>query len=251
MLIEILYLFCNCGGFNKKPKYYVISKDSVNLWYDCIRRDDGNCLSKLKAVPLPPPGLDWYAGLVIIFDSTDRVYLYQTEIKENPEQDNNNGLFAEISKYPYPCFIGLKPAYLLSFSSYQFIEFIKSNNDILKLFEVNIKSNRFIRLAANRDTILNPAFYELQRLLNKPVAKGGYRTFYLTRLTTEEENNVIYCKKRNIEYCEKDFHWSDKFMNGRCKPFTKEYDSLEKKVDFIIKAKETLSPESTRLGRIL
>ena len=67
MLIEILYLFCNCGGFNKKPKYYVISKDSVNLWYDCIRRDDGNCLSKLKAVPLPPPGLDWYAGLVIIF----------------------------------------------------------------------------------------------------------------------------------------------------------------------------------------
>jgi hypothetical protein len=49
----------------------------------------------------------------------------------------------------------------------------------------------------------------------------------LVRKTTEEENVVMYYKRRNIEYHPEKIKWSTNFIEGKYKPFTNEYQSVE------------------------
>lgn len=243
----VFSILCSgCRNNNSTEKRFIISRDSASIFFDCYRRNDTDCLKKLK-YPYPPlpPGMDWYSKLVFIFDSTDRVYLYQTEITENHIRNNTS-----YSHTGFPNFIGLKPQNLIAFRSDQFIDFIKLNNDILNLDSSRVNWNRFVYLASNMDTVLNPAFYELKKMFdNEPFT--GRRSSYLVRKTTEEENNVIYCKRRSVNYTTQNFKWSANFIDGKHYPLTKEYDSAEKKLEYIIKAKETLKEDCTRLPGIM
>lgn len=154
----------------------------------------------------------------------------------------------------YPPFIGLQTYQLLTFSTENFINFIEDNNDILKLDTIEREYNRFIYIASNKDTIKNKAFYNFMKLIKqKPklnTSKRDKKVYYIIRMTTEEENHVIYYKRRNKPYFPENIKWSENFINGNCRPLTKEYDSTEKSLYYNIKACEMFFENCTELKPI-
>ncbi|MEI6853421.1 MAG: hypothetical protein WCL06_11280, partial [Bacteroidota bacterium] len=200
--------------------------------------------------PPPPPGQEYYTKLIFLFDSTDRVYLYQTSSIDN--YDTARKYNSEINNFNYPSYIGLKPQHFVSFTSQDFIAFIKNNDDILELDTTKRKYDRFIYIGSNKDTIKNNGYYDLISLISPKSKIPRYRkqVFFITRRTTEEENNVIYYKRRNIPYTPEKIKWSTNFITGNCRPFTKEYDSIEKRMFYIIKAGNTFAYHCTSLNPI-
>lgn len=239
-----LIVFTNCVNKKSAKKYYIISQhycygDTFNFSRDSI------------PPPPPPPGKEWYTNLIFLFDSTDRVYLYQTINKENFDSARKYNSNIELTKYPN--YIGLQPYHLISFTNENFINFIKNNNDILELDTAEYSHNRLIYIASNKDTIKNKAYYELLDLIKSKSYLRKHRNIvcFMIRKTTEEENKVIYYKRKNILYNPEEIKWSANFINGNCRPFTKEYDSIEKRMFYIIKAFKTLDKDCTYLPRIL
>lgn len=248
-LVSILTIFCIVGIFllnscKSKPAYFVIS--------DQISAADKNIMSKtvssLKGCPPPPPEItnntfkapkNWYTPLVIVLDSTDKVYIYQTETTERAEHKYHETC-QETTKYSN--FIGLLPEHLITFRSKDFIEFIMDNHDIFELDTTrNDSTARIITIASSSDTIKNQAFYDLQKLTSMYIlgskssenlipikeSKNTPHSICVVRKTTEEEDVVIYHKRNKLQYNPEKIKWSNDFINGKCKPFTQEYDSLE------------------------
>jgi hypothetical protein len=73
---------------------------------------------------------------------------------------------------------------------------------------------------------------------------------YYIRRATEEEKNVLSCKRIEKDYDPSQFTWSSKFLDGETKPFTPRYDSLEKHCYLTIKAKEIFKPNVMELKSI-
>ena len=226
ILIFTIFIFTSCKQeklVNVEDKYYVISKeDSLSKSNDSI-----------PPPPPPPQKYKWYSNLVFIIDSKNKVYIYQTEYVKNFK---NTKL---IEEYEYPNYIGLKPENLTTFEINDFIAFVKSNNDIFGL-KGKKDHTRFFYIASDKDTIRNKALFELSQFL-----KNEIRVNYLIRKTTEEENFVLQYKRNKQEFIPEEIHWSSKFINGSCKPFTNEYISLEGKISNFRKAKETFRKNST------
>lgn len=206
--------------FSVRDSIYKSIQDSI---YKCI--DDSNRANRLPPPPPPPPGLRWYSNVVMIFDTANKIYLYQTIhlekkykwIKSHPNY---------ISETKFPNFIGLTPDQLLTLDSKYFIDFLKDNDDIFKLDTNYNESMRLFFIASRFDTIKNEAFYDLLQYVKKDKRKLG-RIAYVIRNTTEEENNVLYFKRTNKTYNPSEVEWTKNFITGDFYPLTKEYDSIE------------------------
>ena len=246
ILISVILLsFASCT--NKKTcEYDIISKRSLYGGITINGRED-----------IPPadcgpasPGYEYYSNLVIVFDSIDRVYLYQTVHEENLIYKKNHPGFPE-PPTKYPNFIGLYPYHLMSFSSTYFIQFIKENNDILLLDTTSYGIRRFVFIVSTKDTIENKAYYDLVNLIKPKKHQFGFPgVYFCVRKTTEEENNVIYCKRKKIPYYPLNIQWSKKFINGDYSPFTKGYDSTEMSIHYKIKAQNTFIKDCTLIPHI-
>ena len=217
----IIFTFTNCKQTvikqTVKNDFYVISKkDSINRIY--------NDTNKIPP-PIIPQEHKWYTDLVFIMDSSEKVYVYQTETK-----------FAnKDAHFDYPNYIGLKPEYLVTLNSKDFVNFLKNNNDIFGVFPNAKNFGNAFYIASESDTIKNQALSNLWKALDSTKS----RSISLVRKTTEEENVVLQYKRNNKEYEPKAINWSTKFYNGEVKPFTKEYDALEKKIHSLVIAKQT------------
>ncbi|MGD0711862.1 MAG: hypothetical protein ABR968_11870, partial [Bacteroidales bacterium] len=146
-----------------------------------------------------------YSNIVIILDSTDVVYLYQTEIikkeifdKANNKGKSNNRYFIDFNS-DSATFIGLRPEHLVKFDSKSFIHFIEDNNDVFNL-DTNANYVQVLFIASNKDTVKNPALYDIVKLITKKSDDKRTKIHYMVRRTTKEEDNVIYCKKRKLKY---------------------------------------------------
>jgi hypothetical protein len=217
----IICSLTNCKRENEvKPirqEYIVISKeDSLSNAYD-----------KKNKIPRPfvPQELKWYTDLVVIMDSNDKVYVYQTERKSSNEE----------AKFDNPNYIGLRPEYLTTVDSKDFVSFLKNNNDIFGIFPNNENVINPFYIASETDTIKNVAISNL----NKALSEEKSQTIYLLRKTTEEENAVLKFKRNQRSFEPKKINWSTKFYDGQVTPFTKEYEKMERKMKSIVKAKET------------
>ena len=217
----IICSFTNCKRENvAKPTqedYIVISKqDSLSKAYDQKNR-----------IPQPfiPQELKWYTDLVVIMDSKNKVYIYQTERKSSNEE----------AKYDNPNYIGLRPEYLTTVDSKDFVSFLKSNNDIFGIFPNKENIINPFYIASETDTIKNVAISNL----NKALRKEKSQTVYLLRKTTEEENVVLKFKRNQRSFEPEKINWSTKFYDGQVTPFTKEYEEMERQMKSIVKAKET------------
>lgn len=200
-----------------KNDFYIISKkDSINRIF--------NDTNKIPP-PIIPQEHKWYTDLVFIMDSSEKVYVYQTETK----------LANKDAHFDYPNYIGLKPEYLVTLNSKDFVNFLKNNNDIFGVFPNAKNFGNVFYIASESDTIKNQALSNLWKALDSTKS----RSISLVRKTTEEENVVLHFKRNNIEYEPKGINWSYKFYNGQVKPFTKEYDALEKKIHSLVIAKQT------------
>jgi hypothetical protein len=213
------FLSCKNESFVKSesPGIYIISKQ------DSIMKAN----EKVNKIPPPriPQERKWYTDLVFIMDSKNKVYIYQTEIKVPSENVH----------FEYPNYIGLRPEYLVTIDSDHFISFLKNNNDIFGVFPNDKKIWTAFYVASESDTIKNKALFKLCKELDKTKS----RSFYIVRKTTEEENKVLVYKRNNREFEPKSIDWSKKFYNGNTKPFSKEYDEVEKKMNRIVLAKQT------------
>jgi hypothetical protein len=243
LLTTIVVSFLCCKNEKKKFEYYVISKhDSlINAMYTKV--DTG---LDIPPPPPPPPNyLKWYYNIVLIFDSVDRVYLYQTE------EITHSISFSVLKNFEgidpeYPCFLGLDPSQILEFDAKSLQTFLETNNEIFHL-DTNFKDfKRFFIAASTMDTIKNEAFYRLKEMF-KFKTHNFHQVLYLTRIITEEEKNVLLCKKSKIFYDPKNFIWKGKYLNGNCQPLTEEYKSIEKKCYFIRHSIDTFKKECTRL----
>lgn len=217
----IICSFTNCKRENVaktiQEEYIVISKeDSLSKAYD-----QKNKIPK----PFIPQELKWYTDLVVIMGSTNKVYIYQTERKSSNEE----------AKFDYPNYIGLRPEYLTTVDSKDFVSFLKSNNDIFEIFRNKENIINPFYIASETDTIKNVAISNL----NKALSKEKSETVYLLRKTTEEENAVLKFKRNQRSFEPEKINWSTKFYNGQVTPFTKEYEKMERKMKSIVKAKET------------
>ena len=217
----IICSFTNCKRENvAKPiqeEYIVISKeDSLSKAYD-----QKNKIPK----PFIPQELKWYTDLVVIMGSTNKVYIYQTERKSSNEE----------AKFDYPNYIGLRPEYLTTIDSKDFVSFLKSNNDIFRIFRNKENIINPFYIASETDTIKNVAISNL----NKALSEEKSETVYLLRKTTEEENAVLKFKRNQRSFEPEKISWSTKFYDGQVTPFTKEYEKMEIKMKSIVKAKET------------
>jgi hypothetical protein len=242
IFISTILILTSCKREEIKKGYYVISKqDSINKAYVYDE--------KSKTPPPPPPApqwFKWYADIVFIMDSKNKVYVYQTEniFKYNYKNDKAKKL---IFDYEYPNYIGLKPEYLITFDSNNFISFLKTNNDIFELISnVDDSKRKFFYIVSDSDTIKNPALYELEKVL-----KNERRVFYLIRKTTEEENYVLKYKRNKHIYIPESINWSDNFIDGKSKPFTEKYNNIDSKIESKRKAKETYKKGSLKVLPIL
>jgi hypothetical protein len=215
-LALIAILTC-CKKETIEKKHYVISNaDSISeAW--------------MKSAKVPPPfiphNLKWYSDVVFILDSS-KVYAYQTEKTHTGSGTNTD--------FQYPNYIGLNPEHLLTIDCENFVSFLVNNNDIFGIFPDN-SVQTIIYLASQTDTVKSVALTELWKKLDKIKS----RTFFSVRRTTEEENIVLSYKKKNKEFFPEKVKWSFNFYNGKVKPFTKDYQEIEKKNQLIRKAKET------------
>ena len=233
-LLILTAFYTSCKKKHVKEYYIVSTNDSTDFsnehsTYDTtlqIKPNDPRCLVE---------GAYFYSSLVIVFDSTDFVYLYQTDnfINKNSKIVIPRGCVKDYSDEYYkfmkhPVFIGLRPEHLVKLESMNFINFIKNNNDVFHL-DTTSDIFKYIFVASNKDTIMNPAFYDLMNLI---LTKGETysKLCCMIRITTEEENNVIYCKKNNLKYNPVNINWSKNFLNGAYSPLSKEYDSIEKTI---------------------
>lgn len=213
---------------------------------------------------------NWYTDFVVILDSTDKVYIYQTETIKKADSNSSSYklhdyLRTNSDTTQYSNYIGLMPEHLISFKSKDFIGFIKENWDIFNLDTTkNDTTLRFITIATNKDTIKNTAFYDLQELTSMyrkttkstgsftPINrnKNAYQSICVVRKTTEEENAVIYCKRRNLKYQPETIRWTNNFINGKYKPFSKEYKFEEEKLFTKQKAIFSIRKLSRKVRRI-
>jgi hypothetical protein len=249
----LLLSLSTCRQKTRVRDYYIVSTgDSTDFGHKYANND-------LQRRPPPPtPEIlesSFYYKTVVIFDSSDLVYLYQTDLltNENSTIKNVSGCiidkdddFQKLKKYPN--YLGLRTENILKFSNNNFIEFIKTNDDIFML-DTTAKCVRILIIASNKDTITNSAFYNLMTLIVKK-QKTIKKVHYIIRLTTEEENKVIFYKRRNLKYNPETIKWSTKFLNGKYQPFTSQYDSVEKYViPSIFKARNLFSIDSIKIRR--
>jgi hypothetical protein len=242
LTIVFLFTFSNsCTNENIKSKYYIISlQDSIN---------NGLLNGSIIDTTLPPPPppipqfFKWYQNIVFIMDSTDIVYIYQTEERKEEDLDTNDTLIYE---YDFPYYLGLRPEHLIAIESKSFLSFLRLNNDIFKLDTTNVKSAYIFYIASNKDTIQNEAFYQFVKHVTKSVNREN-NIHYLVRKTTEEENVVIKNKRNKREYYPERINWTANFINGNSKPFTRDYDLLERKTAFLRRAKETYQVNSLKI----
>lgn len=224
LILLLMSLFINCKKEIIEKEIYIISaQDSI---------------AKIKKLKLPPPAHDpykWYSDVVFIFDSKNKVYIYQTEKEFHPD---NNPDFSLNSKYPN--FLNLKPEHLITFEGKDFINFIKNNDDIFGLKPNENKAFRFCYIASETDTIKNETLYEFTKFILKPRS----RISYALRRTTEEENIVLKYKRSLKEFIPEEIKWSNNFLDGKFPPFTKEYNEAESKAWILRKANLTFRKNS-------
>ena len=254
----IILLCIGCKETSKKREYYIISyHDSINTGLL-----NGSIPDSLYPPPPPPfpQFLKWYSNVVFIFDSTDMVYIYQTEISrfeekvkytpigdfyESEESHNIMDFDTMITDYNFPNYIGLQPEHLIALKSENFVDFIELNNDIFQL-DTNSQSIHIFYVASNRDTIINKAFYDFDKLITKHERLENY-IHYVVRRTTEEEDFVIYFKRHKKVYQPEKLEWKTDFINQNLKPFTDQYNIIEHRCYVIKRAKETFKKNSLKI----
>lgn len=253
LVLTTITAFTNCNNVKTKTikEYYVISEQNgLKSRPSNITKDkcDDSAPSELS-ISLPPE-LKWYTDVVFIFDSNDKVHIYQTKMVKNSELENiiKRG---DSFEPDYPYFLELQPEQLLTIKSNNFSDFIKDNNEIFKFDTLQHNYRRIFIAASTTDIIKNPAFYELVELIKAKNVMQRKVVLFNTRLTTDEENYVIKCKHQKIEFKPELQTWKGKYLDGKCKPYTKEFDLLEKRCCYVRKAINTFEPECTRLHRIL
>ncbi len=251
LFVCIVVFISSC--IQKKPEfsYYVFPKtDSLNHVMEYDSNSKQYVPQEPPPPPPPPPNLAWYSNIVIIFDTAERVYIYQTECEyKNGKQHyypNDWGNFRE----DYPNYISLYPHHLLTLHSDYLIDFLINNDEYFKLDTNFHEANRFFHIVSDFDTIKNSGYYKLINHIKTSIFTKG-RIYYWIRKTTEEERNVLYCKRQNKTYYPEEFTWSEKFIDGRTKPFSTRYDSIENLCSFKIKAKETFKPNAITTRPIL
>lgn len=249
-IVILCFTFNSC---KKQSKIIITENTSI--------RDSLKVLGVLsKPVELIGPKKNWYTPLVIILDSTDKVYLYQTETISKPYVPKN-----PLQKYDYEIeggensketeysnYIGLRPEHMLAFESKDFVTFVKNNRDIFKLDTLGKKDSAcYFTIASNKDTINNVALYDILKLIT---TKGGNsknnRIAILLRKTTEEENIVIVHKRKNIKYNPLRIKWSYNFIDGKCRPFTKEYELAESTMIYKTRAINTINMIWSKIRKI-
>lgn len=263
LILVTLIAFSNCKNEHTTKKYYIISKqDSIN---NVLLNGKGDPSLPPPRPPAPTP-YKWYSNVVFIMDSLDKVYIYQTErsfpaITENrttarviftapiageQKEFKQKERSSEIFDFDYPNYIGLRPEHLITIDSKYFVSFLQSNSDIFQVDTNKVSSNIVIFIASEKDTIINEAFYNLVKFVTtKDIRLNGIP--YFVRHTTEEENKVIYYKRKNKEFNPEKINWTTKFINGKFKPFTKEYDCVEKLICPVIKSKVTFEKGSMKI----
>lgn len=230
IIISIVTLCFTINSCKKQSKIIITENGST--------RDSLKVLGVLtKPIELMGPKKNWYTPLVIILDSTDKVYIYQTETISKPcvlmnsfqkyDYDNEGDEYSKETEYSN--YIGLRPEHMLTFESTGFISFIKNNQDIFKLDTLVKKDSAcYFTIASNKDTISNIALYDILKLITTKIGNSkDNRIAILLRKTTEEENVVVFHKRNNIEYNPRHIKWSYNFIDGKSRPFTKDYELAE------------------------
>jgi len=133
---------------------------------------------------------------------------------------------------------------LVTLDAEYFINFIKDNDVFFKLDTNYRKSNRFIYLVTDFDTLKNKGFYEFENLVKTSKYNIRGRIIYKVRKTTEEESQVLKFKRSGQIYNPKEIQWSEHFLDGKTRPYTARYDSLEKKFKMTMKKKVTFKENS-------
>ena len=254
-IIISVILISGCKYEKEKINYYIISReDSIN---NERLRSNYDSLLPPPPPPLPAP-LKWYSNVVFILDSTDRVYIYQTERKHIesrinighstiPEYITYDGNKIDedsvIYDFNFPNYIGLRPEFLLAFESKDLISFIELNNDIFQLDTSNSEKMMLFYIASNEDTVKNKAFYDLTTFITKSRNQINI-IHYFVRKTTEEEDLVIKYKRKNTEFKPETINWTEKFLDGRSSPFSEQYKRMELKAYSLIRAKESIKKNS-------
>ena len=102
------------------------------------------------------------------------------------------------------------------------------NKDIFNLDTINNDDNIKVFIVASiTDTIKNSGYYELLKIIKNRKSTRD-RTIFINRLITEEEDYVLKCKKGFLLFEPENNNWSSNFLNGLVKPYTEEYQILEK-----------------------
>ena len=146
-----IHLFLVLAVFNLTSCQKQEVKDVVAEDYVVISKLDS--LSKVNdnksQIPKPfvPQEMRWYSDLVFIMDSEDKDLVYQTELVSRNDNE----------KYDYTNYINLRPEYMTTIDSEDFVPFLKSNNDIFSIFSNKDRISNFFYIASETDTIKNKA----------------------------------------------------------------------------------------------
>jgi hypothetical protein len=252
-ILCILSIYSGCKQKKTTIDYYIFSKleamEKAKL--DSIEK---NHLAPIEPLPPKPESLRWYSPIVMIFDTANKVYMYQTECLYKESKPKCEGYFDPHYYYEinlsHPHFIGLRPEHILTLKADYLLDFLKDNDTFFRLDTNYHESNRFFYLVSDFDTIKNCGFYKLKDLIEIKKMISKRNIYFDIRRTTEEEKNVLSCKRTGKYYDASNFKWSSKFLNGRTIPLSAKYDSVENYCYLTIRTKEILKPNAAEIKPI-
>lgn len=139
----------------------------------------------------------YYTQYNLIIDTTNLCYFY------NNGSRRHGGCCGTGNWFDTPEFIELNPDKMV----------VVSDNDLAAFLDVNLRKDFrgeiYLMVASPVDTIRQESYKIIVEYIKN---KNNIYNVGI-RLTTEEEKNVILCKKKNIQYNFEDYEWQTKFSN--------------------------------------
>lgn len=179
LLISLIFLLL-VSACNDNKNSQVYSK----IWEEPTALDTNYVINGLKNPNIKNKVKGFYYNYNLIIDTSDVCYFYQYEMKYR-------GCFSDECDDKIPALINLSPSQMVVIPNACLENFLDAN-----LINTHLSKHKILSVSSPVDTIRQQSF----KLIADYVKKKHGSVLCCIRLMTEEEQNVLYCKKNNIDY---------------------------------------------------
>lgn len=178
IISSVILLLVSACNDNKNSQVY------SKIWEEPTVLDTNYVVNGLENPNIKSKVKGFYYNYNLIIDTSDVCYFYQCEIK-------HKGCSSDDLDNKIPDLINLSPSQMVVIPNACLEEFLDAN-----LMNTHLNKYKILSVSSPVDTIRQQSF----KLIADYVKKKHGSVLCGIRLMSEEERNVLYCKKNNIDY---------------------------------------------------